>query len=224
MESIDQKEITGTTRLTRIFLLSPPILLLLAAFGPLVMMYQYSRIPEEIEIPTLANFILPIIGAFAMGVLFSLTLVRRVVLPVIQKIKKQFLAFGYVVDNQSSLLSNFGINLFLGVILGFSTIGDFLCHELALGEAGTSLHHFSWNLLRCQAWNYSIGAFLAGMGMVGFLWLFFQVRRVENEIKQIIIVHYYKSVAASFWLVLMAMVVVGIVGYTFFQLFTLNHK
>ena len=224
MESIDQKEITRTTRLTRVFLLSSLIFFLLAAWGPLVMMFQFSGILEEREIPILTNFILPIIGVFAMGVLVSLTFVRRVVLPVIQNIKKQFSTLGYVVGNQSSLITNFGATLVLGVIFGFLTIGDFLCYLLPLDEADTSLDHFLWNLLRCQAWNYSIGAFLASMGMVGFLWLFFQVRRVENETKQIIFVHYFKKAAASFWLVLLGVVVVGVVGYTFFQIFTLNQK
>lgn len=183
MESIDQKEVVGTARLTRNFILFALTLLVLAAFGPLVMMFQYSRIPEEIELPALGKLILPIFGAFAMGVLASLTLVRRVVLPVIHKIKNQFLTLGYVEDNQCSLFSNFGFNLFLGVIIGFSTIGDYLCQELSLEDATISLSHLSWNLLRCQVWDYSIGAFIAGIGIVGFLWMFFQVRLLNSTYK-----------------------------------------
>ncbi len=184
MESVDQKEVGGAARLTRNFILFALTLLVLAAFGPLVMMFQYSRIPEEIELPTLGKLILPILGAFAIGALVSLTLVRRVALPVIHKIKKQFLALGYVEDNQRSLFSNVGFNLFLGVIIGFSTIGDYLCQDLLLENATISLSHLSWNLLRCQVWGHSIGAFIAGIGIVGFLWMFFQVRLVEKETKQ----------------------------------------
>ena len=198
--------------------------MMLAAFGPLVMMFQYSQFPEEIELPTLPKFILPILGAFAMGALVSLTLVRRFTLPLIQKIKNQFLTLGYVEDNQGPLFSNFGFNLFSGVIFGLATIGDYLCYELSMEDVTISLSYFSWNLLRCQAWNYSISAFIAGIGIVGFLWLFFQVRRVEKETNQIIFVHYYKPVWTAFWIIPLTVVVVGILGYTFFQIFTLGAR
>ena len=222
MESLDQKEVIGTTKLTKNFILFALALLVLAALGPLVMMFQYSRIPKEIELPTLGKLILPILGAFAMGVLVSLTLVRRVLPPVIHKIKNQFLALGYVEDNQFALLSNFGFNLFLGVIIGFSTIGDYLCQELSLGDPTRNIVHASWDLLRCQVWDYSIGAFIAGIGIVGFLWMNFQVKLIEKETKQIIFVQYGKTEPVSFWIILLAVVVVAIVGYTFFRLVTLG--
>ena len=222
MELIDQKEVIGTTRLTKNFILFSLTLFVLAAFGPLIMTFQYSRIPEEIELPTLIKLILPILGAFATGVLISLTLVRRVVLPVIHKIKNQFLTLGYVEDNQFALLSNFGFNLFLGVIIVFSTIGDYLCQELSLEDQTRSVSHLSWDFLRCQVWDYSIGAFIAGIGIVGFLWMCFQVRLVEKETKQIVLVHYCKKEPASFLVILLAVVMMAIVGYTFFQLVTLG--
>jgi len=205
MESPDQKEVVGTTRITRDLLLYTLTLIVMASFGPIVLTFQYSRIPEELVLTSLGKLILPIFGTFAMGALVSLTLARRITMPVIQKIQRQFHTLGYVEDNQRSLFSNFGFNLMLGVIIAFSTIGSYLCQEWSLEATTIHVSHSIMNNLRCQVWGDSIGAFIAGIGMVGFLWIFFQVRLVEKETKQIIFVHHYKTLRVPtsillFWL------------------------
>jgi len=222
MEPSDPKETVATSRLTKELFSHSLILLLIALSGPILLIYQFYRLRQIVELPPLGILILPIVSTFAISILASLALVRRVTIPLTKRIRVQFHRLGYVEDNRDSLFSNFGFNLLFGVTIGFSIIGFFLCPEFLLKAATIDIGNATTSFFRCQTWDYSVTAFLAGIGIAYSLWMLFQLRLIEKENNQKILIHHYKTRESPFRIILIAAVVVYLVVQGFYQLITLG--
>jgi hypothetical protein len=224
MESSEQKAIVSTIPLTKQFFLHSLSILGIALIGPILLLYEFYRIDDVLESPTsLEALLLPMVSAFAISILISLVFIRRITFSLTKRIRTQTFELGFVEDRQGFLFSNFGSNLFFGITSGFFGIAFFVCPEFLINSGTEDLSRATKIYFMCQTFEFSILAFVAGAGMVYFLWMFFQARLLEKEVNHPILVHYYKAQDSSLLgLIISGMVVAYIITQAFFHLLTLG--
>lgn len=163
---------------------------------------------------------LKILGAFFLGSLFTFSLGRWLTIPAVSGIRKQLSERGTVRDNQSSLLSDFGFNLFFAALLGVILGGQYVCDLILQDEMASGIHR----LLHCYGITVYSAAALAGLGAGYIIWLFLSVVRMEQKLNQRVMLEGYASKGWSAW-VLVGIALVGFVVISaFYQLFTLGLK
>ena len=203
-------------------MLSALFLFMVPLISPMVLALLLPSAGKELELLPLTTSIPPIFVSFSIATLIALAFVSRVNLPLTQRIQKQVFTLGYVEDNQSSLFSSFGFSVVLWVLVASNFIGDYVCQKIAFKDTTIDISHVIPNYLNCQVWNYSAIAFIAGIGLGYFLWVFFQVRLIEKETKQTIFVHHYKTREWSLWTIPIAAIIIFVIGFAFYQIFTLG--
>lgn len=223
MESSDKKTIVSTIPLAKQFFLHSLSLFGLAVSGPIYLTYQFYRLGEVLESPPLDTLLLPIVSIFVISILISLALVRRITFSLTKRIRDQSFAVGYVEDIQGFFFSNFGSNLFLGMTTGLFILGFWVCPWLWVNAGTMDFSYATKRYFSCQTLDFSILAFVAAIGMVYFLWMLFQVKLLEKETNNPILVHHYKKRDSSLLgITILTAVVAYLITQGFYQLFTLG--
>jgi len=161
---------------------------------------------------------LPIAAAFFVSVLASLVIGRWTTSAVLKGIKNRVDGQGFLRDNRSSIFSDFGFNLFFGVLLGMTYFGIDICeqfpHSTAPGMETT---------LSCYLTAQTGTAVLAGLGAGFILWIYLQTRQTEAAANMKITVQRYKTRSWSFGIILGGAGLTYVIVYAFYKIFTLGH-
>ena len=193
MDSSDPRELVSTWRVAPVFFLHALTLLGVASIGPLSLAYLMNRLSHTLVFPTFETVILPVWGTFAIAVLATLTIVQKITGPMTKRLRHQFLTLGYVEDYPGFFFKYFGVNLFIWVLIGILFLEEVGCQEWGLQAAESNLAWVPISFYQCSIWAYSVMACIAGIGIVFYLWVLWEVRLMEKETNQLMRVHYYKT-------------------------------
>jgi len=215
MKISDEKEIFTTRKLKKDLIFYLLVYLCFGLQGPLILVWQISRAPADLQLPSVEFFISPVLSTFAIGLLISLTIGKLVTSPLVRKFKDQHVSQGVVLDNSTSILGHLGFNLGMGVLLGISFVGKIICNILVTVNDQTAI-------LFCQTIVSTVSALFVGVAIGLSFWVISQVVFLERETNQHMMVQYYSTKQWSWVMIIAGGVIIYIIGRTFYKIATLS--
>ncbi len=161
-----------------------------------------------------------ILIVFAVSGLVTIGLGRWLTAPAVRSIRRQMQEAGALKDNESTIFSNFGFDLSLGVLIGAVFAAQYICDLMKLDSASSSIQI----LLDCYSKTIFAIVALTGLGTGFLLWIFLEVTRIEKALNQKVLLNRYTTRTWSTWALIGIAVVVFVIIRAFHQLFTLGHS
>lgn len=161
-----------------------------------------------------------ILAVFALSGLVTIGLGRWLTAPAVRSIRRQVQEEGALKDNESTILSNFGFDLSLGVLIGAVFGGQYLCDLMKVDSATSSIQI----LLGCYSKTILAMIALTGLGTGFLLWLFLEVTRIEKALNQKVLLNRYTTRSWSTWALIGVAVLVFVIIRAFHQLFMLGQS
>ena len=175
---------------------------------------------ERAGLPAPMRIALPIATAFFIATVASLAIGKWTTAPVIRTIRARIEIQGSLSDNRSSIFSDFGFNIYFGVLLGISILGQDICKWTDIPTASRSIE----GTLSCYLSAEITMAILAGLGVGFVLWIYFRVRQFEGTANTKIMVQRYRARSWSFWIIAGGAGLTYVIIYAFYKIFTLGHQ
>jgi hypothetical protein len=160
---------------------------------------------------------LPIAEAFFIATVVSLAVAKWTTSPVISSIRARIDSQGTLIDNRSSIFSDFGFNIFFGVLIGITILGQDICKWTDSSTISRSIE----KTLECYLFTEISAAILAGLGVGFVLWIYLQVRQIEVAANTRLMVQRYRTRSWSFWIIAGGAGLTYIIIYAFYKIFTL---
>lgn len=174
---------------------------------------------ERAGMPAPVRIALPIAEAFFIATVASLAVAKWTTSPVISSIRARIDNQGALSDNRSSIFSDFGFNIFFGVLIGITILGQDICKWTDSSTISRSIE----KTLECYLFTEISAAILAGLGVGFVLWIYLQVRQIEATVNSKIMVQRYRTRSWSFWIIAGGAGLTYIIIYAFYKIFTLGH-
>lgn len=174
---------------------------------------------EGAGMPAPVRIALPIAEGFFIATIASLAVAKWTTSSVISSIRARIGSQGLLSDNRSSVFSDFGFNIFFGLLIGITILGQTICNWTYTSATSHSIE----KTLDCYLFSEISAAILAGLGVGFVLWIYLQVRQIEVAANTRLMVQRYRTRSWSFWIIAGGAGLTYIIIYAFYKIFTLGH-
>ncbi len=210
MNTSDENEKTATRKLKKDLIIFLLVYVNFVLVGLLMLTWQISRAPDDIQIPSAGFFLSPVLTAFVMGFLISLMIGKVATSSLVRKFRNQHVSKGFVFNNSNSIFGNLGFNLGMIVLLSISFGGRNICNFFVEENDLTSIFY-------CQSITSSVLVFFVGSIITLSYWVISQVVLIEKETNKIMMVQYYSTKQWSWTMVIAGAVIIYVIGRTFYK-------